>query len=164
MRKTLQRLIILFALLALPVLALQAQDGGDVPIPPETVTDDQVNDIASQLYCPVCENIPLDTCGTTACDDWRYEIRLQLEQGYSEDAIITDFVNRFGDRVVGTPQDPVLRALSLVTPVVAVILGILGVVWMFRNWRTEDDTAVPAQQTVSTDDKYRALLESDIRG
>jgi cytochrome c-type biogenesis protein CcmH/NrfF len=27
-------------------------------------TDDEVNAIASQLYCPVCENIPLDACGT----------------------------------------------------------------------------------------------------
>lgn len=30
------------------------------------VTADQVNAIAKKLFCPVCENIPLDTCGTAA--------------------------------------------------------------------------------------------------
>ncbi|NQS91637.1 MAG: hypothetical protein HQ574_04445, partial [Chloroflexi bacterium] len=34
-------------------------------------TDDDVNAIAKQLYCPVCENIPLDACGTAACEQWR---------------------------------------------------------------------------------------------
>lgn len=27
---------------------------------PATPTDDEVNAVASQLYCPVCENVPLD--------------------------------------------------------------------------------------------------------
>ena len=83
-----------------------------------------MNAIAKKLYCPVCENITLDTCGTAACADWRDEIRLQLEQGRTEDQIINDFVSRFGDRVVGTPQDTALRALSLVTPWV-IIAGVL---------------------------------------
>ncbi len=30
-------------------------------------TDDEVNRIAKQLYCPVCENTPLDVCPTQAC-------------------------------------------------------------------------------------------------
>jgi len=34
-------------------------------------TDDEVNAIAKQLYCPVCENISLDACGTAACEQWR---------------------------------------------------------------------------------------------
>jgi cytochrome c-type biogenesis protein CcmH len=36
-----------------------------------TPSDDQVNAIARQLYCPVCENTPLDVCPTTACHQWR---------------------------------------------------------------------------------------------
>ena len=46
------------------------------------VTDDQVNAIAQQLYCPVCENVPLDVCPTAACAQWRATIREKLEAGW----------------------------------------------------------------------------------
>ncbi len=55
------------------------------------VTADDVNAIAKQLFCPVCENEPLDQCGTKACQDWRAEIRLQLEQGATEQEIKDNF-------------------------------------------------------------------------
>ena len=41
----------------------------------ESITDDQVNAVAKQLYCPVCENIPLDVCPTQACAEWRELMR-----------------------------------------------------------------------------------------
>ena len=50
-------------------------------------TDDDVNEVARQLYCPVCENIPLDTCGTTACEQWRGIIRDKLSEGWIADEI-----------------------------------------------------------------------------
>ena len=34
------------------------------------------------------------------------------------------FVSRFGDQVVGIPQDPVLRGLTLLMPLVAALLAI----------------------------------------
>lgn len=145
----------LLLLLALPVAA-QEDDG--------IVTDDDVNDIASQLYCPVCENIPLDTCGTAACEDWRYEIRLQLEAGMTEDQIIDDFVARFGDRVVGTPQDPILRLISLVTPWVVIGLGVFFGWRMFQNRMVTNP--VEEVETVSSEgrSRYQDLLEQDIAG
>lgn len=145
-------LMALVLVLALPALAQSA-----------TVTDDDVNDVASKLYCPVCENIPLDTCGTAACQDWRYEIRLQLENGQNEQQIIDDFITRFGERVVGTPQDPLLRALSLATPWLIVLAAAIGVFYSLIKLRN------PATPTVATqdddqDDAYRQLLEQDLSG
>ena len=93
----------LLVLLAFTALA-QAQDGG--------VTDNDVIRVAERMYCPVCENIPLDDCETTACVEWKAEIRAQLAEGRSDEAVIDSFVARFGDNVVGVPQDPVLRALG----------------------------------------------------
>jgi cytochrome c-type biogenesis protein CcmH len=130
-----------------------------------TVTDDQVNAIAKKLYCPVCENITLDTCGTAACDDWRNEIRIQLEQGRSEAQIIDDFVNRFGDRVVGTPQDAALRALSLVTPwvIIAGVLVLLG--WMVLSRRRPQSASSSSPSPASeqrSEQKYEDLIEQDL--
>lgn len=136
------------------------------PRPIEDISADEVNAIAKDLYCPVCENIPLDTCGTAACEDWRYEIRLQLADGATEQEIVDDFISRFGERVVGTPQDPVLRAMSLVTPWVLVGGLIFAVVTMIRG----KDKPKPAAPVVSvsseavSDDDYRNMLENDLRG
>ncbi len=146
----------LLAVLALcfGAAAVLAQDA------PGEVTADEVNAIASKLYCPVCENIPLDACGTAACADWRNEIRLQLESGMGEDAIVTDFVRRFGDRVVGTPQDPALAALSIVTPVVIIGLALAGGVYFLMRNRRKD--APPVETAPAEVSPYYDMLRKDV--
>jgi cytochrome c-type biogenesis protein CcmH len=133
-----------------------AQDGGV-----RTITDDEVNAIARKLYCPVCENITLDTCGTAACADWRYEIRLQLEGGSTEEQIIEDFVRRFGDRVVGTPLDPTLRAISLFTPWIIIAAALVSAaVVLARRKRAQPTTAVVTASGATN--RYQDLFEQDI--
>lgn len=149
-------IIVLIAVLVLAVPALAQENG---------VTADEVNAIAKNLYCPVCENIPLDACGTAACEDWRYEIELMLGQGLDEEAIRQDFINRFGERVVGTPQDPALRALSLVTPWVisAIALGMV-VVTMLRLTRRRGEKSDLVEAQAPETDPYRRMLEQDLSG
>ena len=65
---------LLLLLLALFVTGVAfAQDGT-----PRQPTEDEVNAIAKQMYCPVCENTPLDVCPTQACAEWRELIRDKL--------------------------------------------------------------------------------------
>ena len=85
-------LLVLAGLWAVPVSA-QGQ-------PP---TDNEVNAVAKQLYCPVCENTPLDVCPTQACAQWRDLIRLMLSQGKSEEEIKQYFVDNYGARVLNEP-------------------------------------------------------------
>jgi cytochrome c-type biogenesis protein CcmH/NrfF len=68
-----------------------------------TPSDDAVNAIARQLYCPVCENIPLDVCPTQACAQWRALIREKLAQGWTEEQIKAYFVEQYGVRVLNEP-------------------------------------------------------------
>lgn len=130
---------------------------------PTEVTADDVNAIAQKLYCPVCENIPLDVCGTAACADWRNEIRIGLESGMSEDAIVTDFVRRFGDRVVGTPQDPALAALSLITPWLIIGATAAGGIYFLVRHRRKDAPALQIESE-ETNSAYYDLLRKDVEG
>lgn len=161
MRKFLTKWLPFLVLIALTMLS-----AGIVIAQDRTVTDDEVNAIAKKLYCPVCENIPLDACGTAACQDWRYEIRIQLEEGKSEQEIIDDFVLRFGDRVVGTPQDPVLRALSLVTPWIVIFVAVIGVIFAMIRWRRQEQQPAITEKEVSEQalNDYHAMLENDLQG
>src|SRR5512145_724720 len=89
-----------------------AQDG--------TPTDDEVNRIAKQLYCPVCESTPLDVCPTEACRQWRDLIRTMLAEGKSEEEIKQYFVAQYGIRVLAEPPN---RLATYLIPTIAILLG-----------------------------------------
>ncbi len=146
----------LFALLTLALLASSAAA--------QPVSDDEVNAVAAKLYCPVCEHVPLDDCDTPACRQWHAEIRHQLAAGQSPQAIIDDFVQRFGERVVGTPQDPLLRALALLTPWALALGALLPAAAFIRRRRRiqASDSRIQADQSASSD-AWRAQIEADLR-
>jgi cytochrome c-type biogenesis protein CcmH len=90
---------------------------------PSEISDDEVNAIARKIYCPVCEGIPLDTCPTLACIDWREEIRLQLSQGRSPAEIEAHFARQYGNAVLAEPPREGVSLLIWLAPVAAVLLG-----------------------------------------
>lgn len=150
--------------------AASTQAQTPTPDPPQEVTDDQVNAIAKQLYCPVCEGIPLDTCGTQACEDWRQLIRQKLEEGWTEDQILTFFVERYGERVLATPRPRGPHILVYVLPPVFVVAGVVILARVLRSWRMEGavgegDPLEPAEDSslVSVDEDYRKRLEEEFR-
>jgi cytochrome c-type biogenesis protein CcmH len=96
-----------------------------------TPTDDDVNRVAKQLYCPVCESTPLDVCPTEACRQWRDLIRQMLAEGKSENEIKQYFVTQYGVRVLNEPPN---RLVSYAVPAVAFLLGVFVLFRGFRMW------------------------------
>ena len=144
----------------LMVFPTAAQDATPVP-----VTADDINAVASQMYCPVCEYVSLDVCPTAACQQWRLEIGSQLAAGQTPEQVKSSFVARYGDRVLGTPQNPMLRALSLATPPAIALVAIVIALWVIIRWRRNHN---PARSLASptaaaiVNDNYRAQLENDL--
>jgi cytochrome c-type biogenesis protein CcmH len=160
--------ILITVLLCIVAVTVSAQDTS-IPdnVDTSNISDDAVNAIAQKLYCPVCENIPLDTCGTAACDDWRNEIRIMLATGADEEAIIDNFVTRFGDRVVGTPRDPVIAAISIITPWLFVIFGAAFALYTVTQWQRKSREKQAETAPVTADSQrnsYLEQLEKDLAG
>lgn len=128
-----------------------------------TITLDDVHRVAERLYCPVCENIPLDDCGTATCMQWKGEIELLLREGKSDDEIVDLFVAQYGEHVVGIPHNPTLRALSFVPPLL-LALGLigLGVLMFLRFGRGAPAASATAASTQDEADAFRARLEQDL--
>jgi len=97
-------------------------------------TDDQVNAIAKQLYCPVCENTPLDVCPTEACRQWRELIRSQIAEGMTEDEIKQYFVDNYGARVLGEPPRTGLNWLVYILPPLIILTGAFFLFRAFQVW------------------------------
>lgn len=155
-RKCAPLLVVLLGLLL--GLASPALAQGEGP------TDDEVNRIAKQLYCPVCENIPLDVCGTQACIQWRDLIREKLAQGWGEDEIKAYFASQYGDRVLATPpaRGP-LNWLLYALPPLALVAGGVVLVRALRSWNREEDLDLAAGGSGTTDDPYIERFEQQLR-
>ncbi|MEW6568414.1 MAG: cytochrome c-type biogenesis protein [Chloroflexota bacterium] len=127
------------------------------------VTDDQVNQIAKQLYCPVCENVPLDVCPTRACEQWRETIRQMLAEGRSEEEIKQHFVEQYGARVLATPPPTGLNWLVYVIPPLA-FLGGAAILWRaLRSWRRAAPAPVSETPAEPPSDPYIARVEEELR-
>lgn len=134
-----------------------------------TPSDDQVNAIARQLYCPVCENTPLDVCPTTPCAQWRELIRQKLSAGWTATQIKDYFVQQYGARVLGSPPAKGLNWLAYVVPPLIILLAIYILYSAFRSWRKPTGTDVPAPGSGSPEgqpaaqDEYIKQMEEQVR-
>ncbi len=129
-----------------------------------TPSDDEVNRIAHQLYCPVCENTPLDVCPTEACRQWRDLIRQQLSQGWSEDRIKQYFVEQYGARVLAEPPRTGLNWLAYVLPPLAILAGAFLLLRAMRAWtKARPAETAPAPQEEAPKDEYVRRLEEELK-
>lgn len=122
-----------------------------------TPSDDDVNRIASQLFCPVCENVPLDECQTAACEQWRELIRQKLVEGWSDEEIKEFFVAQYGDRVVGAPPRRGATWLLYVLPPLGFLIG-LGLLIKRLNRKSESEPSTDALPK----DPYLQKVEQDL--
>jgi cytochrome c-type biogenesis protein CcmH len=148
------------------LVALSVFPGGVVLAQKPTPSDDEVNAIARQLFCPICENTPLDVCPTQACHDWRELIRQMLAQGKTQSEIKQYFVDHYGARVLAEPPRAGLTWLVYVVPPVAFLIGVFLLFRAFRSWkqlRKEPASATVAGPDPAGEDKYASRLEEELR-
>lgn len=152
-------LTVLVLAAVVPPLAAAAQTPGP--------SDDEVNAVARQLYCPVCENVPLDMCSTQACAQWRALIREKLAQGWSEEQIKTYFVEQYGDQVTGVPPARGLNWLIYILPPVVIAAGGYGLFLVLRRMRKASGLSVPAASSIpasaAAEDEYIRRVEEELK-
>jgi cytochrome c-type biogenesis protein CcmH len=141
-------LIFVVLLLANSTNIAFAQDGNP--------TDDQVNAIAKDLYCPVCENVPLDVCPTQACAQWRALIKEKLTDGWSEQQIKQYFVDQYGDRVLAQPP---ARGLNLMVYILPPLFFLGGIVVLYKNLKKTKISSEKIIQESKIDENEKYLKE-----
>jgi len=146
-------------LVGLLIVGAAAAQGGKV-------TDDQVNAVAKQLNCPVCENVPLDVCETQACAQWRDLIRQKLATGDKPEQIIAYFRATYGDRVLQSPPREGFTGLIWSLPFVGLIAGLAILVVVLRRMAAQPKAEAEVEVEAKTDavaDEYRKRLERELK-
>jgi cytochrome c-type biogenesis protein CcmH len=162
--------LLLIISVIVPIATVSAQQS--------TPSDDEVNAIARQLYCPVCENTPLDVCPTTACHQWRELIRQMLAEGKSEAEIKQYFVDYYGAHVLSEPPRTGINWLVYIVPPVAFLAGIYLLFRAFQTWKRipmgqvagQSDSSLASSRSEpeissgsSKDDEYVIRFEEELR-
>jgi cytochrome c-type biogenesis protein CcmH len=132
-----------------------------------TPSDDAVNAIAHQLFCPLCATTPLDVCDTEACRQWRDLIRQMLAEGKTEPEIIQYFTDNYGVRVLSEPPVEGFNWLAYIIPPAAFLVGAFLLFRAFRIWKqlAKDSSMVPKNNmpTDASDDSYVTQFEEELK-
>lgn len=156
-RRKIKRLLLFIVLAAfLTFSPALAQD--DQPIP-----DDAVNEVAEGMFCPVCENVPLDVCGTQACIQWRELIREKLAAGETETEIKAYFVEQYGDRVLAEPPPTGFNWLVYIIPPVIVLGALILVIRSLQSWKKTTPVSIPSEKPEIAADDYMQRLEEELQ-
>lgn len=117
--------------------------------------------LAKKLYCPVCEQLPLDACETQACLDWKDLIRQKLQAGESEEQIVAYFVERYGPQVLASPPRQGFNWLVWAVPGAGLLAGALWLARQLRRWsgrpRVEETPEPPPS-------RYLEQVEREVYG
>ncbi|RME87640.1 MAG: hypothetical protein D6770_08845 [Anaerolineae bacterium] len=162
---TLSRAALFALLIVAAAFVLLAWQADTVHAQAPTPSDDEVNAIARQLYCPVCENTPLDVCPTEACRQWRELIRQKLAEGWTEEQIKQYFVENYGARVLAEPPRQGVFWLAYIVPPIAILAGAFILYRALKAWNRPEAAApgVGESEATPVQDEYMARLEEELR-
>jgi cytochrome c-type biogenesis protein CcmH len=90
--------------------------------------------LEGRLLAPCCWNQTLDVHSSDIATALKHEIRQRLHRGESADAIETDFVARYGERILAVPKHSPLKDLAVVLSASMGLAG-AGAAFMIVRWR-----------------------------
>jgi len=137
--------------------------------PKQETLDQRVQNVASQLKCPVCQGESVADSQVTIAQQMRQVIREQLQSGKSEQDVVQYFIRSYGDQIVWLPPWQGFSLLAWLVPVVFVLGGVVLVFIVLRDWRTsvalakESEKLSKDEVSLDTDlERYRVQLEAEL--
>lgn len=128
---------------AQPVSARQAPAEPATPKPPaqqqgtvyrETDLDRQVEEVASQLRCVVCQGLSIQDSPSSLAQEMRSVVREQLAAGSTPDEVKAYFVEKYGEWVLLRPKPSGFNLLVYLLPIAVVVGGAAFIFAKARSW------------------------------
>lgn len=157
--------------LALAIIAVLAAIWSFVFLssPPNQTLDEQVQDVATQLKCPVCQGESVANSPALIAQQMRGVIHQQLQSGKSEQEVIAYFVDRYGQQIVWSPPWQGFTLLAWLVPIALLLIGGFLVFFTLRDWRasSRSHATLEGDTELANIDKadlehYREQLEQEL--
>jgi cytochrome c-type biogenesis protein CcmH len=150
--------------LALAGVLLLSAVGGPLSDAAGAVSEEDVQAIASQLRCVVCQNLSVADSPSEMAGQMRELIRDRLRAGDRPEQVMAYFVQRYGDWVLLAPPARGLNLVLWLAPLGAVVAGLALVLTLARRWRRRPAPPGSAAPSVSTGDRERLAAELERLG
>jgi cytochrome c-type biogenesis protein CcmH len=149
--------------LTLVVLTLAAL--GMVPALAQEPTPNEINAVAKELWCPLCNGVRLDNCELQACVQMREVIAQKLVAGENKEQIKAYFAQQYGDVVLGEPAREGFNLVVWIFPILAVVVGLGWVAYLVMTWRKrKTSAAAPAPAGAGPgEDEYLKRVEQEMK-
>ncbi|MBV7691504.1 heme lyase NrfEFG subunit NrfF [Limnobaculum sp. M2-1] len=92
--------------------------------------------LAKQLRCPQCQNQNLVESTSPIAHDLRLEVYRMVDEGKSDEQIVSFMTQRFGDFVLYKPRFNSQTALLWCSPLVLLLFGLL-IIWRYVKKRRQ---------------------------
>ncbi|MBX2999544.1 MAG: cytochrome c-type biogenesis protein CcmH [Caldilineaceae bacterium] len=129
------------------------------------VTADEVNQVARELWCPLCSGVRLDGCELKACDQMKEIIAIKLSEGEDTASIKSYFVDQYGPQVLGAPPLEGFNWLAWILPF-AVMIGGGVFLWLRSKHWMRPAAALPVESTpraVAEKSEYERKLDEELK-
>ena len=145
-------------LLLLQAPLLSAKEA--VPLAEDPVLEKQVNEIAAELRCLVCQNQTIADSHAELAIDLKNQVRDMVREGQTQDEIVDYMVQRYGDFVRYRPPVKTSTYLLWAGPF---LLLFLGVIVLFFNLKKRRQLAGNQDAELSAEESERLaqLLKSE---
>jgi len=133
------------------------------------VTPNDVNEVAKELWCPLCNGVRLDACELKACEQMRDLIAEQLAEGQNKEQIKNYFVEQYGPQVLGEPPLEGFNWLAWILPFLVLVIGGVFLWRTMQRMIAVRPQGVPSapQQPIPNEpmitNEYNQRLEEELR-
>ncbi|BCI65630.1 cytochrome c-type biogenesis protein [Acetobacter aceti] len=141
---------LLLVCLSAPVMAWAVDDPSEML--PDPKQERQAEAIGAQLRCLVCQNESIEDSSAGLARDLRKVVREHVAKGESSQQVIDWMVARYGNFIRLSPPVTIATLLLWGMPVLALLIGIVSAVMIFRR-----RTATPAPLSAAEQARLREL-------
>lgn len=124
-------------------------------------------DVERRILAPCCMRQTLEDHDSPIAHQLRLEVEQRASAGEPASAIEDDLVRRYGDKVRAMPAGRDPRGMFATVLGVAIALGALIAIGVFRAWRRRDKAAPTTRDPVARDDaaaraRYEQQLDDEL--
>lgn len=114
--------------------------------------DQQTNEIAGLLRCPVCQGMSVADSPSEMAVNMKHQVRELIARGYTREQILRYFERSYGQFVLLKPKFQGVNTLVWILPILALGVGIFAIFSMMGK----GGDGQPVAQTPAEEDPYLA--------
>ena len=137
------------------VLALIAVATLGAAPPGQTVTEDQVREVAANLRCVVCQSLSVADSPSETAHQMRAIVRERLVAGETPEQVTAYFVEKYGTWILLAPPRHGFNLLVWVVPFAGLALGLVLAGLAMRRWSRRSAAVPPAAVDEATRERIR---------